>query len=359
MVAKFLLKPTVSMAPGDTVVMTSLVRDIKLKYGDDIQVDVVSSYPLLWENNPHLTKLGLNQPDVQTVPLTYVPEMHDSQRGVHHHYIAAWHKAFQRATGLPVPVYHPKGDLHPDERETPLVSGRYWVIVPGGKRDMTNKWWHTDRYQEVVDRLRPLGFRFIQEGATKPLCYHPPLNGVLNLVGRTNQRDLMANIRFAEGVICGVTHQMHLAAVFDKPCVVLAGGREEPWWEAYSNQFGAFGPECTPVKTPHVYLHTLGRLDCCKVRGCWRRRTVPLNDGHPHYDQTTCCNPVLTERHPVPRCLDMISVEDVISGVLSYYGPDRLPPPDPNAPEPKLLREPAPITYATALPPLAAAKASS
>jgi hypothetical protein len=65
---------------------------------------------------------------------------------------------------------------------------------------------------------------------------------------------------------------MHLAAAVEtrpiahpsRPCIVVAGGRESPNWEAYPT---------------HQFLHTVGVLPCCATGGCWRSRTLPLGDG--------------------------------------------------------------------------------
>jgi len=65
---------------------------------------------------------------------------------------------------------------------------------------------------------------------------------------------------------------MHLAPAIEpkrglkarRPCVVIAGGREPPHWEAYPT---------------HAFLHTVGTLACCLTGGCWRSRTRALGDG--------------------------------------------------------------------------------
>jgi hypothetical protein len=49
-------------APGDTLVMTALVRDLKLTYGDDMLIDVITPYPDIWRHNPYLTPLNANDP---------------------------------------------------------------------------------------------------------------------------------------------------------------------------------------------------------------------------------------------------------------------------------------------------------
>ena len=83
--------------------------------------------------------------------------------------------------------------------------------------------------------------------------------------------------------------QMHLAAAFDKPCVVLAGGREEPSWESYCDQ---------------AYLHSIGKLECCELEGCWKchiGECVTIND-----------------KQRFPLCMTMIKPEFVVNEVMQY-----------------------------------------
>src|SRR6202012_5053490 len=101
--------------------------------------------------------------------------------------------------------------------------------------------------------------------------WHPPLKGVINLVGKTNPRQFVRVIHFASGVVCGVTSGMHLAAAVEtpsgrpknRPCVVIAGGREPMQWEAYPH---------------HQYISTNGALWCCDNGGCWKSRCQPVGD---------------------------------------------------------------------------------
>lgn len=345
-----------SRAPGDVLMLTALVRDLKLTYRD-MQVDVRTRFPDLWRHNPHLTPLTAG-PGVESLNFAAsgraaadLSAVLESQRGVRRHYVGAFHKAFERATGLPVPLLKPHADVHLTEQEktSPLVPGRYWMIVPGGKTDMTAKWWSQKRYQQVADRLHEHGITLLQDGATKPFHVHPPLVGVRNAVGQTNIRDLMVNLHHADGVICGCTLQMHLAAALQRPAVVILGGREEPWFEAYTNEYDNFGEASSPVAVPHRVLHTFGQLACCETRGCWRCRVVPLHDRHKN-DSSLCHLPTTDGDQPVATCMDMISVDAVVDAVLSYYEQGSLPPRD--RPQPVAVTDV--VGSPVAMPPLTA-----
>jgi hypothetical protein len=325
------------MAPGDVSMLTSLVRDIKLTYDDRYAVDVRTNFPAIWRHNPHITKLGRRDAGVEYYKLGYYDSLKAAHKGVKRHFCTAFHHEFQRRTGIHVPCHYPKPDYHFSdyEKENPLIKGRYWIVVPGGKLDMTTKFWSIVRYQEVVNRLRQWGLRFVQEGATKRLCHHPPLENVFNVIGQTSVRDLMVNILHAEGVICAITFQMHAAAAMNKPCVVIAGGREEPWFEAYTNDYDAFGSKAAKVGVPHKFLHTVGLLGCCRNNGCWQRRVMPLRDKEKDAQgrlmDNSLCKDVGRqsglEPTVLPHCMDMIRADHVIEAVMSYYESGQLPPP--------------------------------
>ena len=97
-----------------------------------------------------------------------------------------------------------------------------------------------------------------------------------------------------------------------KHCVVIGGGREEPWWEAYTNCYTptSWGDACEPVKVEHTYLHTVGLLDCCRDRGCWKNKvTSDEKDGKRSY----CKRPVKAEGgQRVPECMNMITAAHVV-----------------------------------------------
>lgn len=308
-------------APGDTVVMTALLRDLAAAY-PQLKIDVRVAWEGIVQNNPHISKLSAAAAGVKQIALAYKQGiLHANNGGPRIHFLREFYNNFERQTGLTVPLRLPKPDLHLTEAERPpLVAGRYWVVMAGGKLDVPIKVWHHDAYQQVVSRLRDEGLGVVQCGAVGPLHTHRPLDGVLNLVGRTNLRDFMRIIRDAEGVICPVTAAMHIAAAFDKPCVVIAGGREAPWWEAYDPQYGGFGEVGKLIKVPHRFLHTLGQLDCCRDRGCWKNKLVKTKP------EDLLCRHVVAGDQPVAHCMHMISVEKVVDSVLSYYRDGTLPP---------------------------------
>ena len=325
-------------ALGDSVCLSALFRDIHRAYPGKYRLFASGTYKnVFWRNNPHVEKCPDDPgPGVRLVQVKYGDGIVAANNGLKIHFLSWFHRSFQQATGLPVPVTEPKGDIHlTAEERANRPDGRYWVVVAGGKMDMTAKVWSVQYWQRTVDTLRRLGLRVVQAGGDNRKHFHPTLSGVEQFVGKTrNERDFFSLIAGAEGVICGVTAAMHLAAVWDKPCVVIAGGREQPWWECYTNCFHdtAFGRQCAPVKVEHTYLHTIGALDCgignLKV-GCWKDRTVPVEQADfvdPRKKRQLCAKPVEVGHQMVPTCMKMITPDHVVEAVMNYYEKGVLPP---------------------------------
>ena len=94
----------------------------------------------------------------------------------------------------------------------------------------------------------------------------------------------------------------HLAAALEKPCVTILAGREPVQWNAYPRT---------------QLLHTIGALPCCASGGCWKSRTVKLNDGQ-EQDGSVCEQPV-PGPDPIPRCMALIQPERVVEAIQLYY----------------------------------------
>lgn len=310
--------------PGDIVMLTAAARDLHRAHPGRFTTAVDTSCPELWQHNSYVVPLDrLGQPD-RVIECAY-PLVHESNQRPFH-FIHGFAQDLERQLEVPIPVTDFHGDLYfgDDElaRPSPVEAaghlGRYWVVVAGGKLDFTTKWWPTDSFQAVVDHFAGR-IQFVQCGARRD--WHPPLHGVLSLVGKTDLRQLMRVIRDADGVICPVTLAMHLAAAVPlppgrsklRPCVVVAGGREPPHWEAYPG---------------HQFLHVVGALDCCAQGGCWRRRCQPLGDGTAG-DTSLCVRPTRVGDGPlVGQCMAMITPQQVISAVNLYEA--AAPPVDPS-----------------------------
>lgn len=303
-------------SPGDIVMLTAAVRDLHRAHPGQFQTDVRTSADALWENNPHVVPLREGEAGVEALDMHY-PLIHESNRRPYH-FIHGYAQYLEQRLGVAVPVSEFRGDvrLSEEEKAAPCpgadlgVPEHFWILMAGGKYDFTAKWWNPNSFQAVVDHFQGK-ISFVQCGEAGH--WHPPLQGVVNLIGKTTLREFVRLMYHADGVLCPVTLAMHLAAAVEtkqgrpkhRPCVVVAGGREPAHWEAY---------------THHQYLSTNGALPCCAEGGCWKSRCQLVGDGDAKDRNDLCTSPAdITPELRIPKCMDMISAEDVIRRIEIYY----------------------------------------
>ena len=328
-------------SPGDILMLTAAVRELHLAHPGRFLTDVRTSAEAIWDNNPWITRLSEESDDVEVIDMHYPLVHHSNQRP--YHFLHGFVQYLGQRLGISIPVTQFRGDvfLSDEERQAPLedydLPETFWIIVAGGKYDYTAKWWNPASYQAVVDHFRHR-IQFVQSGESHH--WHPPLKGVINLVGKTTLRQFVRLMHHASGVVCPVTFAMHLAAAVEmprgaaksRPSIVIAGGREPTHWEAYPN---------------HQFLQTIGLLTCCEEGGCWKSRCQLVGDGDEKDRHNVCEQPVqVTPELRIARCMNMISPADVIrrmelclEGDVVHKRPHstrdfvELPPPPPREPD--------------------------
>lgn len=326
------------LCPGDTTVMTVVPRELYRQYRGQFEVSVRTAHPDIWIGNPyvinHFSKNDRVPPHYKVVRLGYKPR--DERQGLHfmHSYLAdaAQQLSGMGVTNLDLTEFRPYIRLTKDEKKRKpsargVFQGRpYWLVCVGGKRDITAKWWDPKQWQQVVHALASdNAFPYVaQVGKSAHTASHPIMKGAINLVDKTTLRELIWLVYHSNGVICGVTGLMHIAAALRKPCVVVAGGREAWWWDSYDRR--AFEQHKDgiseeyhryfPLRPPHVYLDTLGRLPCCREGGCWKSGIGEMQP------EKNCVDIVKPERYdpyrsiPQPRCMTLIRPQDVLRAVV-------------------------------------------
>lgn len=107
---------------------------------------------------------------------------------------------------------------------------------------MSNKEWRPERFQAVVAALRGR-YRFVQLGAVAD----PPLDGALDLRGKTTLRETAAILSQSQLFVGLVGFQMHLARAVDCRAVIVYGGREDPAISGYNCNENLYAPvPCAP-----------------------------------------------------------------------------------------------------------------
>lgn len=294
-------------SPGDVLVMTGAIECLRIMYPGKYLIDVDTSCNAIYEGNPGITKLDRKDPDVRVIDMQY-PLIHKcNQRPVH--FIQGYCDYLSEQLGVPIPPLVNRPQIWLSEKEKkwlPQVHEftgrpvRYWVINAGIKNDFTNKNWGYHNYQKVVDQTQGL-IQWVQIGAREHV--HKPLVGVIDMLGKTDARQLIRMCWHAQGGLGPITFVQHIFAAFQKPYVALLGGREPMQWEGYHTQ---------------TTMSTLGQLPCCQYEACWKSRTVPLGDNDDK-DKSLCALPMFTQSGAIPKCMAMISPDDVVRAVSRYY----------------------------------------
>ncbi len=204
-----------------------------------------------------------------------------------YHFLHGFVEHLNDVLGLEIRATQFRGDIHmsPEEREWFEASSakgrapRFWLFASGGKFDYTIKWWRrraTSR-SSTTSAAGSSSSRWARPSITTRRSRGPS-----TCAARRSLRQLMRLMHHAEGAVAAVSLLMHLAAAVDdrpgmpknRPCVVVAGGREPPHFTAYPH---------------HQFIHTVGALRCCDNGGCWKSRTLPLGDGDPK-DPGSCAS---------------------------------------------------------------------
>ncbi len=281
------------------MMMTAAVRDLAFAHGRHFRIGVDTSCPDIWSNNPYVRDHGPVREGETLIDCSHPPLL---DHCVHHekHYIESIHELVSQRLGINIPVSSKAGDLHlTDDEKSSVpydVPKRYWIVMAGGKWDISTKWWPTERYQEVIDRMRGK-VAFVQCGSNGDR--HQGLHGVTNLIGQTTLREFIRLIYHSDGVICPVTAAMHVAAALEKPCVVIAGQREPQTWEHYPD---------------HDYL-TGERQFCCPISGCWRSYVELLGTKLTSPNHPLCGHSARTSSGEYAACMTGVTVQDVLRAV--------------------------------------------
>ncbi len=172
-------------------------------------------------------------------------------------------------------------------------DGPYWVINAGRKPDNELKQYH--RWQEVAELFQERfqgRVKLIQMG--HPDHMHPPLVGALNLIGKTDIRQLIRLAFWSHGTIGPLSFQFVISAAFEQPAVCVAAGKEGVKWHLY----------------PHIrHIYTNGALDCCRWDGCWLGGVSGQ------------CKNIIDH---VPKCFRLIEPHTIVDSIAMYYEGGRL-----------------------------------
>lgn len=282
------------LSPGDILTMTRAVADLKQTY-PSWKIDVRTPCPEIWENNPNLTPLNEDDEEVEIFDIQYPGINQSGWRG--QHFTDAFRENIEDQLGVDIVKTSIRPDIHISAEEKGWINqvevefgwhGGFWLLNAGWKPDNKLKYYH--RWQEVADLFNKRfggAIRLVQIGHQSH--NHKRLNGVYNLIGKTDLRQLIRLCWWSHGTIGPISFQFVLSAAFEQPHVVVAAGKEGVRWHIYPNG---------------RYIYTNGALHCCKWDGCWK--------GGSHGE----CIDLL---YDVPRCFHLIEPYMIIDAVEMYY----------------------------------------
>lgn len=294
--------------PGDILVMTAALECLHRQHPGRYLTAVDTSCNAIFDNNPHVTTF--DRPDrVLRVGYDLINQADHKPC----HFLQGFTEDIGNQLGIRLECNVKKPFLYLSDEERSWTNqveetgykGKFWLINAGYKNDYTVKKWQHASYQAVVDALKGK-VQFVQVGSREH--NHKPLKGAIDLLGKTDPRQFIRLAYHAQGAITPESYLHHVCAAFEKPCVTLASGFLPRTWIQYH--------------TGTVLSHQ-EKMNCCvEGRSCWKARVVPVKDNDPK-DGNLCSLPVLGD-DPTARCMTMITPEQVVDAVLSYYFGGRL-----------------------------------
>lgn len=284
------------LAIGDNLIFTVALRELHRQHPNRFQIGVSSYYPEVYFNNPYVTDFTKFIKDLKDMSIIYMDYSHEFQwkKESGKHFAQGYISCLNKKLNLNIELTNCRPEIYLAEEEITRgkdileennINKDFWLLFAGYKPDITLKNYSSARWQEFVYLMKEKGIEIVQVGDKNAI--NPRLKGCKNLIGKLGLRELFAMAFLSKGLIGHVSLQMHLAACFNKPCVVVAGGRENISWNCYNNQ---------------QYLHSNGYLNCCKETGCWKR------------DIKDCSN----FNNGISRCMELIEINQIVDCVLKY-----------------------------------------
>ena len=265
--------------PGDDLMCTAVLREMRRRGRRGVWM--MSRFPELFERNPDVDMVVPSDARYERMIhwvggrswyADYGGHDHEADRSLppERHIISLMCQSCD-ITG-PVTL-RPYLYLSDAERAAGRIAPRQIALHSSGASAfsaMKNKEWVPERYQGVVNALRG-DYTLVQLGSPDD----PPLDGCLDLRGKTSKRESAAILANSVLFLGQVGFLMHLTRAVDRPAVIIYGGREMPWQSGYS---------CN--------TNLVTELPCSP---CWR--------------WNTCHNEIERE------CMRRISVDEVVSAV--------------------------------------------
>ena len=285
-------------AIGDILTMTCAIRDFKKAFpGTRVGVETTARH--LWDYNPYIDHNFRDPDKIRKIGVGFLT---NKSNRWNYHMCNAFRLSIEQSLNTQILQGETRPDIWMSEEEynkPPIIDEPYWIIVVGGAPGWTAKSYPIERWQKVINSLPDIKFLQLGLADKHGNPHYPKLDGVIDFVGKTQNpdtgiRDMFNLFLHAQGSVGLVSMHMHFSAVFNNPCVVIAGAREPSWFTQYMG---------------HQYLQTNGALPCAETKACW------------YCDAKRCKDNLI---NGVPKCVDIIQPEEVITAIEKYYDGGRL-----------------------------------
>ena len=162
-------------SPGDILMLTVVIRELAIKYSDKFIIDARTTYPEITFNNPYLTHIDNNDPEVEFINMSYTEEMQSASETGNHFsdgfisFLNDYLNLNIKKTSMFPDIF-----LTDDEKDREKVLSKYgidpnekfWMFNAGFKVDMPLKAWIPEYWQETIDLLNMYNIPIYQVGST-------------------------------------------------------------------------------------------------------------------------------------------------------------------------------------------------
>ena len=334
-------------SPGDVLAATVVPREIHRHFPFQHNVYIQSDYPDVWVSNPYVTSHFDEFKSADRTGMKIFDIKADESRFGHltrmHAYVECANEELKGIgiSDMELTELRPCLFFSPRETESRLAtSGRargmpYWCFHAGYSKGNTAARWDVAFWKRAIYKVASTpGFAPIlaQIGrASRRYRHHSfDVNNTIRILNRTTVRQMIHLIRGSEGVITNPSLPMHIAAALGKPCVVVAGGTSNWWWDSYDlRMLEKFAPGIPdryqvllPLVWPHRYIDSIGTLMCCRTAKCGK---TGIGDRPAPYNCIDIVQPTVAglQEESQGRCMNHLHPDHVVQAVLEenrHYG---------------------------------------
>lgn len=275
---------------GDRVLTTATLANAAAA---GVKVNVETKYPEIWEKCPFLDRSITRDNADHVIRYGYTNAWcKDSP-----HIIEAATATLANNIDWDIPCRSRRPFIWGNVPEGRLLSGRYVVINTGWQNSVPTKKWYSRFWRAMAAKNQDI--TFVQMG--RSVNHAAPIDApnVKSVIDKTTELQLFQLIRDADCVISPPSACIHIAGAYNKPAVILCGGREPAGMIQYE------GMEA---------IDLVGSRPCCRQKGCAKSKFEFSGEGN------ICKDFRVIDGEPVASCMERISPDMVTEKLQKILG---------------------------------------